>query len=441
MPKTRDSRGSPKEQGIITPVLAVCLAVGLGFLALSVDLGQLFVARNELQNIADAAALAGAKKLIQAKDPANPDLAAVYCSDAIATAQAVAADNRSLGTVMTVSNADVTLGQWNLTNGTFNKTGCSTNPLDVTAIQVTVTRDGTENPSIASFFGGILGSTTMNSSATAVAYLGLAGTSSLTIPFGVSTNYPAGQTPYTKVNPILDWLTPRPAQAATTQTYTWKDLGGNNLVTNKATFIMPNNSERTDLGKLQSYIKGPGASGGLHYPQVTVGQKVYPISEWQWAGNVYDNFTYMKNRYNAAPAKDKVGTHWRVTAAVYSTTNPLAAAPPAVNRWFGLAQQLLPGPKPAYACTSYTSPSVYVTGFVTLDVTGVTCNSTCKNYDYPDSRSCDQVCSMTLEVPLNSNFVSNDQSSTVNPAQRSYHDINPSASTVGNFASVPYLVK
>ena len=83
MPKTRDSRGSPKEQGMITPVLAACLAVGLGFLALSVDLGQLFVAKNELQNIADAAALAGAKKLIQAKDPANPDLAAVYCSDAI----------------------------------------------------------------------------------------------------------------------------------------------------------------------------------------------------------------------------------------------------------------------------------------------------------------------------------------------------------------------
>ena len=158
MPKTRDSRGSPKEQGMITPVLAACLAVGLGFLALSVDLGQLFVARNELQNIADAAALAGAKKLIQAKDPANPDLAAVYCSEAISTAQAVAADNRSLGTVMTVSDADVTLGQWNLATGSFNQTGCSTNPMDVTAIQVTVTRDGTENPSIASFFGGILGS-------------------------------------------------------------------------------------------------------------------------------------------------------------------------------------------------------------------------------------------------------------------------------------------
>jgi Flp pilus assembly protein TadG len=68
MAKTRQSRGSPKEQGAITPILAACLAVGLGLLAMTVDLGQLFVAKNELQNIADAAALAGARKLIQAKD-------------------------------------------------------------------------------------------------------------------------------------------------------------------------------------------------------------------------------------------------------------------------------------------------------------------------------------------------------------------------------------
>jgi Flp pilus assembly protein TadG len=75
--------------------------MGLGLLAMTVDLGQLFVSKNELQNIADAAALAGAKKLVQAKDPANPGLAAVYCSEAISTAQAVAADNKSFGTTLT----------------------------------------------------------------------------------------------------------------------------------------------------------------------------------------------------------------------------------------------------------------------------------------------------------------------------------------------------
>jgi hypothetical protein len=207
---------------------------------------------------------------------------------------------------------------------------------------------------------------------------------------------------------------------------------------------MPLNGERTDLSKLQKYIKGP-SGGGLQYPQVKVGQTVYPISEYQWPSNVYDNFTYLKNRFNASKGANG---KWRVTAAVYSTTNPLAAAP-ASNSWLGLAQQLLPGPKPAYACASYTVPAVYVQGFVTLDVKEVICDynddgtwdSNCKNYSYGDNRSCDKKCKVVLDVPLTQNFVTTDKSSTVNPVQRDYKDMNPSASEVGTFASVPFLVK
>jgi Flp pilus assembly protein TadG len=315
MIKIRYSRGSPKERGAITPVLAAFLAVGLGLLALTVDLGQLFVAKNELQNIADAAALAGARKLIQAKD-ASTRVAAVYCSEAITEAQNVAADNKSLGATLTVSEADVTVGQWNLTTGSFTKTGCSVNPVDVTAIQVTVKRDGGTNPSVAGFFGGLLGTSSISSQATAVAYLGVAGTAAagtVGLPFAVSSTAgsgafpgvagnPARQRPYARSNSIMDWFMPQPANATgSVVSFTWKDLGGSNLNTSKGSFIMPNNSERTDLGKLQKYIKGPNA-GGLKYPKVTVGQKVYPISEYQRADNVYDNFTYLKNRYKSEKA-------------------------------------------------------------------------------------------------------------------------------------------
>lgn len=437
MLKTRTCRGSPRERGAITPILAVSMAMALGLMALTVDLGQLFVGKNELQNIADAAALAGADQLIQANDPSNPGLAAVYCTEAITTAQAIAAENRSSGAAMTVTGADVTVGQWNLTTGTFTRTGCSADPMEVNAIQVTVRRDGTDNPSLGATFGNLVGgSATMNTSATAVAYLGLAGTSSLTIPFGVPTNYPAGQAPYVRTNPFLDWLMPRPAIAADPQPYTWKDLGGTTLDTTRGTFIMPLYGERTDLSKLQKYIKGQDL-GGLRYPQVQTGQKVYPISEYRWASNVYNNFTYMKNRFNI---EKRAEGKWRVTVAVYSTSNPLAAAP-TPNSWLKLAQRLLPGPTAAHACASYTVPAVYVQGFVTLDVTGVTCNSTCKNYAYPDNRSCYQTCYMNVEVPLNQNFVSYDQSAKPTPVERSYQDMNPSASNVGNFASVPYLVK
>ena len=158
-----------------------------------------------------------------------------------------------------------------------------------------------------------------------MAYLGLAGTRFADHrPLPCPTNYPAGQTPYDQGQPDPGLAHAPAGPGRHPQTYTWKDLGGSNLDTTKATFVMPNNSESTDLGKLQQYIKGPKTSGGLQYPQVKVGQTVYPISECQWASNVYDNFTYMKTRYTSSKASNG---KWRVTAAVYSTTNPLAAAP------------------------------------------------------------------------------------------------------------------
>ena len=60
----RNERG----QGLVLAVLA--MAVLLGFVAMSVDIGLLYNHRRDLQNAADAAALAGAVEL-----PDNPDLA------------------------------------------------------------------------------------------------------------------------------------------------------------------------------------------------------------------------------------------------------------------------------------------------------------------------------------------------------------------------------
>ena len=51
------------ESGTVTIVVAAGLVAMIGFAALVVDGGLGFVTRNELHNIADAAALAGARKL------------------------------------------------------------------------------------------------------------------------------------------------------------------------------------------------------------------------------------------------------------------------------------------------------------------------------------------------------------------------------------------
>ena len=51
------------QRGISAVLIAVCLIMLIGLVALSIDVSHLVVARNELQNAADAGALAGAAEL------------------------------------------------------------------------------------------------------------------------------------------------------------------------------------------------------------------------------------------------------------------------------------------------------------------------------------------------------------------------------------------
>ena len=53
------------ERGVSAIVVAVVLVMLIGFLALAIDIGYLYATKNELQNTADAAALAGAGQLGQ----------------------------------------------------------------------------------------------------------------------------------------------------------------------------------------------------------------------------------------------------------------------------------------------------------------------------------------------------------------------------------------
>jgi Flp pilus assembly protein TadG len=51
------------ERGVAAILVALVILVLLGFAALAIDIGHLFAVRNELQNAADAGALAGARFL------------------------------------------------------------------------------------------------------------------------------------------------------------------------------------------------------------------------------------------------------------------------------------------------------------------------------------------------------------------------------------------
>ncbi|WP_420474704.1 pilus assembly protein TadG-related protein [Noviherbaspirillum sp. ST9] len=98
-----------KSRGAIAITFALSLFALLGFLSMTVDLGRTYTMRTELQNTADAAALAGALEL-------NQTLAGVLAASARALAVAEAnAVNYSAG---------ITITQANLAVGTCPEDGC-----------------------------------------------------------------------------------------------------------------------------------------------------------------------------------------------------------------------------------------------------------------------------------------------------------------------------
>ena len=161
--------------------VAICIFMIIALTALAVDIGHLVVTKNELQNAADAGALAGARVLyINSGTAVNP------AANQTATDAAVA--NASDNTAVEVGADDVLRGHWSFFAGEFwpNETvftppvlwDVSTEELDadpnfINAVQVTVHRDKTP---VTSWFARIFGFTGFKQSATAVAYIGFAGT-------------------------------------------------------------------------------------------------------------------------------------------------------------------------------------------------------------------------------------------------------------------------
>src|SRR3989449_1343126 len=91
---------SKKQKGFVLVVLALLLVVLIGFLALAVDIGVLYSARTSAQEVADAAALAGAFTFINDTQSPQPQTAS---SDALQ----VALHNSILGQPVAAGNVNV----------------------------------------------------------------------------------------------------------------------------------------------------------------------------------------------------------------------------------------------------------------------------------------------------------------------------------------------
>jgi Flp pilus assembly protein TadG len=171
------------QQGATAILVGLTLIVLVGFLALAIDAGYVWVAQNELQNAADAGALAGARFLI------NDDGTINTGANQIAYTAATANDSTNIPVEVNWSvgnSGDVQRGHWSFATHTFTPNANTTQTslwlkskadLDadvnfINAVRV-VTRRQTQPVNM--FIAGILGHDSIEVVTDAVAYIGFTG--------------------------------------------------------------------------------------------------------------------------------------------------------------------------------------------------------------------------------------------------------------------------
>jgi Flp pilus assembly protein TadG len=177
------------KKGTVTVSVAVLLIFLIMFAAFAIDVGYMMVRRNELQNIADTAALAATGELGNAYSTMNYIDSLAYTptqterQGLLDEARAVAANTGVSG--VTIESSDLILGVWSPSTHTLIP--ATTRP---TAVNVTAHKDGTTtNVPFSTLLAGVLGIDTFKVSATATASLTplwTANPGTLPIPVGIS---------------------------------------------------------------------------------------------------------------------------------------------------------------------------------------------------------------------------------------------------------------
>lgn len=168
------------QRGTTAIWFALLLPVLLGFAALAVDLARLNMVKTELQNAADASALAGAQALSTAGGtPYN-------WAAAGDTARAIATKNYANGSKIVY--AQIETGYWNVPSATFTPGTTSTATGDVAAVRATVPINSAHNNGpLQLFFAGILGINDSNMQASSIATLPAPGAGTGVFPFAIGS--------------------------------------------------------------------------------------------------------------------------------------------------------------------------------------------------------------------------------------------------------------
>jgi hypothetical protein len=199
------------QTGVSAVIVAIVMTMLIGFSALGVDVGHMYLTKNELQNVADAAALAGARHmgLIYLGLPVDEQQTYEFSGpDIVQAAQEVAFKNQAAKMNIVINEADVIIGNWDYQAANLNPMIPPIVGPD--AVRVIARRDGNVNGNgpIATFFARIFNRDTVDVSADATAALnGPAEVEEgeLKVPFSLSeNNFPNDCTDSISFSPTTD---------------------------------------------------------------------------------------------------------------------------------------------------------------------------------------------------------------------------------------------
>jgi Flp pilus assembly protein TadG len=172
--KNRRLRKGSRRRGVITVLVAFLLIPFLGMVAFAIDIAWIVQSRSDLQNAADAAALAGAEQLMSgsvqyslAGQTQQSSILSTSESSAKTYAKNFAGYNTAGGvSSLTLNDADVQFGFTNASNNYTAAPGYAGFP---NTVKVTMRLDSTSNGALKLFFSPIFGVSSRNLTATAAA--------------------------------------------------------------------------------------------------------------------------------------------------------------------------------------------------------------------------------------------------------------------------------
>ncbi|HSF68295.1 MAG TPA: TadE/TadG family type IV pilus assembly protein [Nitrospiraceae bacterium] len=180
-------------RGVTAVMIALFLTVLLAMAAAAIDVGHALVARNELQNVADAAALAGTRALgiiYEGMTPAQQQTYVLTGGDeaiVVAAVQATANANSAAGIAITIDPSDIQIGTWSMATRTHTPTVNQPK-----AVRVLSRRDAASNGAISTFLANVIGMSSVSVRAVATADMSAVGQTApgqLDVPFGISEYY------------------------------------------------------------------------------------------------------------------------------------------------------------------------------------------------------------------------------------------------------------